>query len=596
MSRLASAAGAHAEQARDDEFDAVIAHYWDRLHEPAQFPWAGNKYEPVALGPTWQTTPDGYWDLPEATIGWQVLGWTGTRLQLKRDTPWRYTDEQARFVLHWYALDEDGEFIARDGILQRLKGWGKDPIGSTLAAGEAFGPCRFAEWDGDAPVCRDVPEAWIQMAAVSQEQTKNTTRLFPQLFKPDTIREYGIRIGKEYVYGLEDSRLIQAVTSSPTTLEGARATFVLKNETQHWDQSNGGHDMEAVLERNTTKSADGAARALAITNAPEPSGDSVGMRAREAYELAVSGGSLTTGILYDSLEAPPKAPLTAEAAPEVLDGVKGDSHWLNSKRIVKSILDTRNPASRSRRFWYNQVVAAEDAWIDPAHLAIGSRPNEILRNNQEATMFFDGSKSDDATALVACRMSDGCSFVMGLWQKPPGARGDGWIVNRAAVDLRVREVLNTHKIVGFFADPSHAIDDESQDRFWDDTIDGWHRDFGNTFEVWATPGKGGHSVMWDMTDTRRLAEFTAAAELAENDIKENFTEPEPKLIHNGDPRLVRHVKNAKRYPNRHGVSIWKGARDSPKKIDLAVCMIGARMIRRTVMNQPKKKRRTGKVY
>ena len=218
MSRLASSAGAQAEQAQDDEFDHVIAHYWDRLHEPAQFPWAGNKYEPVALGPTWQTTPAGYWDLPEATIGWQFLGWTGTRLQLKRDTPWRYTDEQARFILHWYALDEDGEFIARDGILQRLKGWGKDPLGSTLAAGEAFGPCRFAGWDGDAPICQDVPEAWIQMAAVSQEQTKNTTRLFPQLFKPQTIREYGIRIGKEYVYGLGDSRLIQAVTSSPTTL------------------------------------------------------------------------------------------------------------------------------------------------------------------------------------------------------------------------------------------------------------------------------------------------------------------------------------------------------------------------------------------
>jgi hypothetical protein len=38
--------------------------------------------------------------------------------------PWRFTDEQYRFLLWWYAIDESGRFIYRRGVLRRLKGWG----------------------------------------------------------------------------------------------------------------------------------------------------------------------------------------------------------------------------------------------------------------------------------------------------------------------------------------------------------------------------------------------------------------------------------------------------------------------------------------
>jgi hypothetical protein len=77
---------------------------------------------------------------------------------------------------------------------------------------------------------------------------------------------------------------MQAVTSSPTTLEGARASFVLLNETHHWAANNDGHDMADVIERNATKSPGGTARTVRITNAYEPGEDSVAERDREAYE------------------------------------------------------------------------------------------------------------------------------------------------------------------------------------------------------------------------------------------------------------------------------------------------------------------------
>jgi phage terminase large subunit-like protein len=70
--------------------------------------------------------------------------------------------------------------------------------------------------------------------------------------------------------------------------------------------------------------------------------------------------------------------------------------------------------------------------------------------------------------------------------------------------------------------------------------------------------------------------FTKAAELCQDEILEG------KFTHDGDPRLARHVANARERPNRYGTSVRKETPDSPKKIDGAVCVIGARHVRKLV--------------
>ena len=66
--------------------------------------------------------------------------------------------------------------------------------------------------------------------------------------------------------------------------------------------------------------------------------------------------------------------------------------------------------------------------------------------------------------------------------------------------------------------------------------------------------------------------------------------------------VARHVANARRRPNRYGVSIGKESPRSPNKIDAAVCVIGARMVRRLVLASPEwqkrttKRTRSGRVY
>lgn len=576
----------------NSDHDDVIAWYREKLAEPARFPWTDSPWPPELIGPTWQTTPDGHWLLPEATTGWDALGWTGTELQHNAGVPWQYTLEQARFILWWNAVDEHGKWISRDGVLQRLKGWGKDPVGATLLYLEAIGPCRVAYMENDQPVATDCEAAWVQTAATSKEQTRNTMSLMPALATEEAKKYYRIKPALTLIHLMDGTRLIQAITSSPATLEGARGTFLLKNEPHHWVEANGGLLMAEVIDRNAAKSAGGAARTLSITNAPDPNVDSVALRDRDAYELAAAGESYTTGILYDSVEAHPEAPLTPEAAPAIVTAIRGDSVWLDPERIVKSILDTRNPASQSRRFWYNQLTASEDAWLDPQHL--GACRADLGRcHGERLALFFDGSKSDDATALMGCRLSDGHLLTLGMWQKPPKGRGvTGWTAPRDRVDTRVVDVHEQYRIVAFWADPSHTRDDETQERYWDDLIDTWHRRWHTKYELWAQPSQ--HSVMWDMTSSVRTEQFTAAAERFVTDIDagaelatagEHDQRP---LTHDGDGRFLIHCRNARRYPNRYGVSLWKGHRESEKKIDLAVCGVGARMLRRELLNQATK--------
>ena len=559
----------------DDPHDEIVQWYRDRLQKRARFPWKGLPWDPVRIGPTWRTEGNR-WSLPELTLGWDVLGFCGTWMQHEPGKPWRFTDEQARFLLWWYAIDDRGVFVYRDGVLQRLKGWGKDPLGACMCMTEAFGPCRFGGWDGDRPIAIDVPNAWVQTAAVSLEQTKNTMRLFPVMVSQDAIKQFGIQIGKELIHGLGDTRLIQAVTSSPATLEGNRGTFVLKNETQHWTSSNEGHDMADVIERNATKSPDGAARSLAITNAYEPSEDSSAQHDREAWEKAEAGQSLTTGILYDSVEAPPEAPLNAEAAPGVVKAIRGDSVWLNTDRIVQSILDTRNPPSRSRRFWYNQITAAEDAWVAPQEWDAIADPTVVVADGDAITIGFDGSFSDDHSALIGCHVETDHLFEIDIWT-PQQSTGE---VDRAAIDRRVRWVFETYDVVGFYSD-LHPFESY---------VDRWAEDLGEDLLVKATAR---HPIAWDMRT--RTAQFTAACERLNAAIVESAKKASGnRLTHCGSSRFRLHVLHARRAPNKWGISVRKEHRESSKKIDAVPAAVLARLARMDYLALPPSKRRRKK--
>lgn len=457
---------------------------------------------------------------------------------------------------------------------------------------------------------------------MTQEQTDNTMSLFPAMMSKELIQKRRVDIGKLIIHVTGTGRKIKAITSNPLALEGNRPSFVILNETQFWLANNEGHKMKGALEGNATKAKGGAARMLAICNAYRPADDSVAQHWRTAWEAERDGRAFKTGVLYDSLELGPDIRVrpkvvdlaTGEVLKDyraseeqmraylaaVIRAVRGDATWLDIDNIANSILDTSNAMSESRRKWMNQIVAAEDAWLDPAWIEAsidaamverrsGLFVGDMLRMGWEKVsrddpigIFGDGSKSDDDTGLVGIRLSDGYTFTLGIWRKPPGDPTSKWRVPRGEVDSRVEEVFGRFNVVGFLFDPSHAKDDEDSTPYWNALCDDWHRRYGERLQFWATrTGDRQHSVLWDMASPTRQADFVQEVESTREEFRLGTVGR-----NDGHPLLINHLGNARSNPNnKFGTTIMKEHRESPKKIDLAVCLVGARMLRRFLLNR-----------
>jgi hypothetical protein len=179
-----------------------------------------------------------------------------------------------------------------------------------------------------------------------------------------------------------------------------------------------------------------------------------------------------------------------------------------------------------------------------------------------------------------------------VWQRPEGLDPKTrWNVPRYEVDTRVDEIFELYKPLGFFADPGSGNDEEGE-RYWDRFIDGWGERYGKRLLLHAAKsGRARHPVLWDMRSSDHQELFTHACERTHADILER------QLTHDCDKMLTKHVNNARRRTNKWGITIGKEHRESARKIDLAVCMVGARMIRRMLMTSPewqKRRKSSGK--
>ncbi|ALA48121.1 terminase large subunit [Mycobacterium phage Phlei] len=564
------------------------------------------------MGPSWQKTVDGDWYLPDKTLGWGVIEWIYKYVNTPggHDSPHRlefliklaecgllvneemivFTDEQIRLILWWYAVDEHGNYVYREGVIRRLKGWGKDPFIAALCLAELCGPVAFSHFDenGD-PVGKRRPAPWVTVAAVSQDQTKNTFSLFPAMISKQLKTDYGLEVNRFVIYSDGGAGRLEAATASPTSMEGNRPTFVVQNEIQWWGQGpdgkvNEGRDMANMIEGNMTK-VEGA-RTLSICNAHIPGTDTTGEVLYDQYHEALAGKSYDAGLMYDALEAPADTPVSEIPSPAVdeegfkagveklKEGVtiaRGDSTWLPVDDIVKSILSPKNPVTESRRKFLNQINAAEDSWITPQQwdrLAM-TDPVFKLQPKQKITLGFDGSKSNDWTALVACRVDDGMLFVLGVWN-PENYGGE---VPREDVDAAVRSAFQRYDVVAMRADVKE----------FEAYVDQWGKDFKRRVKVNASPG---NPIAFDMRGQQKR--FALDCERFEDAVIER------EVFHDGNKILRSHVLNAKRHPtNYDAIAIRKATKDSSKKIDAAVCAVLAFGARQDYLMS--KKARTGRV-
>jgi hypothetical protein len=535
------------------------------------------------------TLPAG---LPARTLGWGVIRHASKYLRQpngpKAGKLWTPIDSQARFLLWWYALDEDGRWLFHHAVRRLSKGSGKSPFAAVWALEELVGPVRLDDFDPKAPggcVGKPTDMPLVQIAATAESQTANTMRMVRAMASKGSRLQvdYNIDVGKTVFYTPTGGQL-EVITSSANAAEGAEVTAAVEDETEHWIPANGGPTLAATLDRNLAKSS---SRAMETANAWEPGAGSVAEDTYDAWVAQQEGKTRgDSRILYDARIAPADTDLADEASlMRGLEYAYGDCSWVDLRTIKERIWDPRTKPDVARRFYLNQPTASEDAWTTPmawAALEAASTVDEAgeeiparqVQDGEDVVLFFDGSKSRDATALVGCCMSDGHIFTVDVWE-PDTAHDTDDVVPVGAVDAAVDRSFDRWAVVAFFADVQE----------WEGFVKvTWPERHAKGLLVMAVPGgRDPQPIAWDMRS--HSYDFTMAAELTEAEINERA------FTHDGDSRVARHVANARRRPGRYGVSIGKESKDSPRKIDAAVCVIGARMARRTVLASKEWQRR-----
>ena len=541
------------------------------------------------------TLPDWPWDpystSAPITLGWEAIRWAESLLiqpngpRAKR--PFRFTRDQMRFLLWWYAMDDEGQWLFNHGARRLAKGSGKSPFAAVLALIEFCAPVRLARKDSRLPGgCsgRPVDMPLVQIAATAESQTANTMRMV-RAFAPKhsaVVAECGLDPGKTKYYKLPEGTL-EVITSSATAAEGAEGSFAVADETEHWVPSNGGPELMATLADNLAKSG---SRLLETANAWKPG---IGAVAEATWEdwVAQEEGRLRgeSRILYDARIAPPDTDMSdPESLRRALEWVYGDCDW---KRGPDGVLDVRPIMQRvwrksarpddSKRKYLNWPTAPDDAWTTPQAWAAMADPAHVVPDGAEIVMFFDGSKSRDATALIGCEVDSGHVFEIGVWEPDPAHDSDD-VVPVPLVDATVDLAFNRWRVLAFFADVKE----------WESfTKVTWPERYADRLLIKAVPGgKQPEPIAWDMRS--HVYDFTMACEHTEAEIAEQA------FTHDGSAVLARHVANMRRRPNRWGVAVAKETPDSPMKIDAGVCMIGARMVRRLLLASDAYKNRSAR--
>ena len=570
-----------AEVSPTDRLDTLPPWPWDILDDEA----------PRTLGWHAIAWAEGWTGFPGLPDGWRGLVQPNGPRARKR---FRFTERQKQFLLWFYALDDEAQWVYAAAVRRLAKGSGKSPFAAVHALIEFLAAVRLVTFRRGLPGgCegRQVDMPLVQIAATAESQTQVTMRMV-RAFAPKrshVVEFYLLDPGKTIYYGLPE-RTLQVITSSVTAAEGGEPSFIVKDELEHWKPSNGGPELAATLDDNLAKSG---ARSLGTSNAWVPGIDSVAELDWDAW-VAEQEDKLKDDagrILYDAVIAPPCDMSDYDSLRDALEHVYLDCSWKHPngvrtktskpdvRPIIRRIWSPRSLPDESKRKYLNRPTVAQDAWTTPEAWSLLTDATKVVADGDDIAMFFDGSRSRDATALIGCRISDGHVFTIGTWEPDP-EHSTRSVVPVDQVDAAVARAFEVWNVQGFFADV----------REWESfTKVSWPAEFAEGLVVQASDSKDDpQPIAWDMRNGHNVRLFTAASELTLAEINDlDFT-------HDGDWVLARHVANARERENRYGATVGKESRSSPRKIDACVCMIGARMVRRRVLAElakapPKKK-------
>jgi hypothetical protein len=480
------------------------------------------------------------------SFGYKVAEWIEAHCVIpdgwRAGEPYLLTEEMREFLDRFYAVDErTGQFVhRRGGQLIRPQKWGKGPFSAAIILAEALAPVVPVLEYGKFRV-RRWPKPWIQVTAVSEDQTVNVfSALIPMIALGPLAAEIpDSGLGR---INLPSGGWIEPVTASARSRLGQRVTFCVEDETHSWLQSNGGWTLADNQRRNL---AGMGGRFLETTNAFDPVERSVAQRTFEAK---------APGTLIDDAPAPAGSVRVREERDAVLTAVYRDAlvdrgGWVDRDRIHAEIdaLLEHDPA-QAERFFLNRKLASEGAAFDITAfkaLAKGGLPPK----GAWVVVGVDGARFEDALAIVATDVKSGFQWPLDIIERPENAPDD-YEHDFERADGALREAFERWNVWRVYIDPQRIE---------------------HLVERWSNRWGAKRVVEWLTYRPRHIAWAIREYEQAIG---------AGTLSHDGNPVFERHVANARRREltvkddrERLMHTLSKDSIRSPRKIDAAMAAV-----------------------
>lgn len=462
--------------------------------------------------------------------------------------PYLLTDEMVRFLHGFYRIDpRSGKFVHdRGGQLVRPQKWGKGPFSAALAIAEAHheAPVLFDGWDERGePVGKPWPTPWVQITAVSEDQTDNVFRALVPMIEMGPLAASVPDTGETRV-NLPGGGRIEPVTASATSRLGQRVTFIVQDETHSWTVENRGRRLADNQRRNL---AGMGGRWVETTNAWDPAEQSVAQHTAEAGE---------PGVFRDQTDPGAGSIFNKAERRRMLRRAYGDSlrsrgrGWVDPDRIdgeIEALLGRDAP--QAERFFLNRVRSEADAAFDLDRWNALACPSWQPPAGSLITIGVDGARFRDALAVVACDVDQGFLWPLGIWTRPEHA-DDDYEHPLDDVDAVMVDAFERWAPWRVYIDPQKI----------DSLVDRWRRRWGEK-----------RVLAWETNRPRPMAYavrgFQAALAASE-------------LTHDGDAEFTRHIAHARRWrtkirdeEGRAMMLIGKDRQDSPRKMDAAVAAV-----------------------
>lgn len=515
--------------------------------------------EPIRQGINGLVVPEWPDPTPWPTLGLQVIQFIEDYLVFGpgdvAGQPARVDAETAALICRMYEVFPRGHQRAgrrrfKRCALSMRKGTAKTEKAAWIAAAELHpeGPVRFDGWDANGdPVGVGVSDPYIPMVAYTEEQTEELAYGALKAILEDSTIASDFDIGLERIMRTDGRGKAVALAAAPDSKDGARTSFQHFDETHRFVRKTL-REAHKTMQANLAKRVAADPWSLETTTTFEPGMGSVAETTSEYAELIASGKARNPSLFFFHRQASDAHDLkTDEGLRAAIIEASGLAvEFADIDAIAQQWDDPTTDKSYLERVWLNRRVRSARQVFDLELVKEQVTDAGWPARGTAISIGFDGSRTKDSTGIVGTEITTGRQFVIGCWERPNDA-DEEWEVPGEEVDQAMEAAFERWNVVMAYCDPP----------YWESYVDKW-------------AGRWPKKVVRFYTN--RLSKMAA-------EIKAYVTAwKSHEITCDGDKRFLVHLANARKREleqrDDEGERIYvmeKERKDSPLKIDLAMC-------------------------